>query len=352
MEQYATLPTEDLYNTLDTIKISLRKNYLIENGYDADECIKLYSEYKIKQYKDNKSVKTKTKATKGNFKEDAQKILEQPKNFTSVNFDTTNEPPPTFKYKDNYNEIEEEQQAVINEIAKDQQTNFIDALNISYPIQTIEPNEAEKQELLEILNELTNAKQELSQVNQVIAEATATANRIITSARADATNIIANAEINSQAERQIILSQAQAEAKEILLTTEAEALEIKKTANKLLFDAEDRADTLISRANHHATVITDQARDLSIIGEQKANEAEQYYKQKIEDADTYTIIANKKTTDQTEYKISIDIDEIDGVYHIMYGGVFIDIDFTDDKKEQKILIIKDNNQQIFRQRLK
>jgi hypothetical protein len=160
MDIYKT-PDIDLFKTMDLIYPSKIKEYLETNGYNYKDCMSEYKQYGIELKAKNKKTKS-TKSAKQNFKEDAQRILEQPKNFTSVNFDTTNEPPPTFKYKKEWSEITEiqdeeqpaeieeeddeqpaeieeeddEQPAEINEITEEQQINFIEP-------QPIEPNDTE-----------------------------------------------------------------------------------------------------------------------------------------------------------------------------------------------------------------
>lgn len=82
-------------NTLTTLKPCKRKEYLEINNYEnIDDILNEFIAY-TKQSIKNTYTPLKSSAS---FISKANKILEKPLNFQSVNFDTSNEPLPIFQY--------------------------------------------------------------------------------------------------------------------------------------------------------------------------------------------------------------------------------------------------------------
>ena len=100
--------TDDIYNTLLAMKPCGRLNYLTENNYPADTIKQFYNRLNPKPIKERQPRPAKQKPS---FIEGAKKILKNPPIFTSVQFDTTGEPTPTFKYKKEWSEITEIEEA-------------------------------------------------------------------------------------------------------------------------------------------------------------------------------------------------------------------------------------------------
>lgn len=83
----------NLFNTIDCLKPCKRLNYLQLNNYEnPDQIMSDYIKHTKQIIKDkyNNAVVIKSN--------NAVATLEKPQTFQSVNFDTTNEPLPTFKY--------------------------------------------------------------------------------------------------------------------------------------------------------------------------------------------------------------------------------------------------------------
>jgi hypothetical protein len=86
----------DLINTLTALKPCKRREYLEINNYENINDI--LSEFIAHTKQSIKNTYTPSKSTATSFINKANKILEKPLNFQSVNFDTSNEPLPIFQY--------------------------------------------------------------------------------------------------------------------------------------------------------------------------------------------------------------------------------------------------------------
>ena len=80
----------NLFDKIDCLKPCKRLNYLqINNNENPDQILSDYIKHTKQKNKDNYNNAVATKANK---------LLEKSQPFQSVNFDTTNEPLPTFQY--------------------------------------------------------------------------------------------------------------------------------------------------------------------------------------------------------------------------------------------------------------
>ena len=297
----------------------------------------------------------------------------------SVSIDTSNEAPATFDYTEWKEPVEIVGKKVIfvsepTDITLEGEPLIIADTNdevfkertmdiYSYPSLDLE---RERQALTETLAELTKARQEL------------------TEARATAIKIISSAEADAQAERQITQAQAQSEAREIIADAQTEAKEIIETALGFKDGIDKERQLILSQARAERDIIIKQTKEeaeqnaqviikdgyeaqqslikrggeegerieRNVIGEannyykNKTKEADEYYKTKKDEADAYSPVI----TSEAKSSFYSDIDEIDGIYHLICEGLYqIDIDIIEGKK---VLTIKnEEGNQVFRHRI-
>ena len=312
MDTEITLST-DLYKTLDKLKPSVRKEYLTMNGHDYKAIITEYEKYKLQEYKNsknkNKNKQKPVKLTKS-FIDDAKDILDKPRQFTSVNFDTTGEPTPTFKYIDEWNDIEDREQY---DAIPTEQTTF-------YPIQSIEPNDTAFLSQQPLMTAETNSEPfkdrkyyKDGEAYEIVGE------RFIKSYQEqkaeEAEQRVKELEQKAtEAEYRIIETEQKAEdAEQRARDAEQRARDAEQKESKIIKDAYDAQNTIIKQANEEADRIIQQTyKDRQLI-----------------------LTEPQKSITQSE-AICFDIDESDGLYHILIGKIFIDID-----KKEKVFVIKE-----------